>query len=154
MPKRGRHLPNETQGVLLRPLGESEKIEDALLQMSNRLGRPLSQERIEQFQRDLGSYPVSAIEWTLDSWARNLKVLPALSDLLQLLRTWHVENMPEEKCSDERRYRHGKGYGTNDVLRLWKMRQASGKSWTEADYAAALNQLDRTRQGGAPEWRR
>lgn len=88
MRKEQKRSPNETQGVLLRPLGESEKIDDAFLQMSNRLGRPLGQERMEQLQRDLANYPVAAIEYALDSWGRNAKVLPALADLLTLLTSY------------------------------------------------------------------
>jgi hypothetical protein len=50
--------------------------------------------------------------------------------------------------------RHGRGYGANDVLWLWKSRQTSGTRWAAADWNAALDHLDGLRAGGAPEWRR
>ena len=49
---------------------------------------------------------------------------------------------------------YGRGYGTNDIMWLWKARQASGKAWDAAMWELALDTLDASRQGGAPEWRR
>lgn len=152
MRKRARPSLNETQQTLLRPLEESERILCALGTMSTRLGRPLNEERIKQWMDDLANYPVEAIEWSLDTWARNGRQLPTLADLLQLLRTWQVDVSFERPCECEDR--HGKGYGTNDILWLWKRRQQSGKKdWTSADYEAAMQQLDKVRAGGAPGWR-
>jgi hypothetical protein len=61
--------------------------------------------------------------------------------------------VPAHTCDDVCKRRHHRGYGEQDLKWLWKKRMASGRSWTEADYAAALDQLDRIRQDGAPGWR-
>ena len=105
---------------------------------------------------DLGSYPVEAIEYALDCWGRNAKQLPALGDLVQIVRTWHVENIINQqwKASPEERARFNKGYGENDIKWLWKERQKSKEPWTDADYETALQRLDKLREGGAPSWRR
>jgi hypothetical protein len=147
-----RRLQSETTEQVLRPLDESQRVLAAMVQMATRIGKPFSEARMQQLHDDLHAYPVDGIEWAIDSWSRNSKVLPALSDLLQLLRTWHVENV-QETCEPECQMRHGKGYGKNDVIWLWKERQKSAKGWSTADYEAALSRLDSTRAGGAPEWR-
>lgn len=151
MKSREKHLQNATRQIRERPLEESSKILHAMVKMATRLGKPMSGERMDQLLADLGPYPVAAIDWALDSWARNAKVLPALADLLQLVRTWHIEQEPE-KC--ECRHLHGRGYGKNDILWLWKKRQSSAKPWTEADYETAMQELDKQRAGGAPVFRR
>lgn len=146
-----KHSQSAIQGQLLRPQSESERVLQALVTMATRIGKPFSEARMQQLHDDLANYPVEAIEWALDSWARNAKVLPALADLLQLVRTWHIEQEPE-KC--ECRHLHGRGYGKNDILWLWKKRQSSAKPWTEADYETAMQELDKQRAGGAPVFRR
>lgn len=62
--------------------------------------------------------------------------------------------VPVQVCDAECKKRHGRGYHTNDVLWLWKQRQLSAKPWSEAQWEAALSELDSKRSGGAPMWRR
>jgi hypothetical protein len=100
MPKRARRSQNETQQTLLRPLEESEKILSALVKMSLRLHKPMSQEYQEQILADLGPYPVAAIDYALDAWGRNAKVLPTLADILGLLRSWAANNVIVETCGN------------------------------------------------------
>lgn len=149
-----RHSQSAIQGQLLRPQNESERVLQMLVQMAARVGKPFSEARMQQLHDDLAHYPVEAIDWALDSWSRNSKVLPALADLLQLLRTWSVENVLQQQCEPECQARHGKGYGTNDLMWLWKARQKSATKWTPLLYDLALDTLDQIREGGAPEWRR
>jgi hypothetical protein len=98
MRKREKRSLNETQQTLLRPLEESEKILSAITTMSTRLGRPLSEERIQQWLRDLANYPIAAIEYAMDNWGRNAKQLPTLADLLTLLRSWAADKVLIETC--------------------------------------------------------
>src|SRR5208337_2592650 len=98
MRKTARHSVNETQQTLLRPVEESEKICDELVKMSLRLHKPMSEEYQRQLLSDLGCYPVKAIEYALDSWGRNAKVLPTLADLLQLLNSWMADKILFETC--------------------------------------------------------
>jgi hypothetical protein len=82
MQAKERRSPNVTQTTLLRPPGESERVLQALVQMATRIGKPFSEQRMQQFHDDLISYPVQAIEYFCDCWGRSAKVLPALSDAL------------------------------------------------------------------------
>lgn len=154
MPNQARRSQNETQGQLLRPVIECSKILDAIAAMSLRLGRPMSAERQDQLLRDLENYPVAAIEWAIDNWGKNAKTLPVLGDLVQLLRTWHVDNDPRNSCEPECQARHGRGYGTGDLLWLWKQRIASNRPWDDDMYEMAMSVLDGKREGGVPEWRK
>lgn len=56
-------------------------------------------------------------------------------------------------CDDECKRRHGRGYGTNDMLWLFKKRMASSVPWTEEMYESALRELDGKREQGKPAWR-
>src|SRR5208337_1480707 len=100
MLKPARHSANETQQTLLRPVEESEKICDELVKMSLRLHKPMSEEYQRQLLSDLGCYPVKAIEYALDSWGRNAKVLPTLADLLQLLNSWMADKVFVQTCGN------------------------------------------------------
>lgn len=145
-----RRLPSGTQGQLLRPQHESDRVLQALVTMATRIGRPFSEARMQQLHDDLGSYPVEAIEWAIDCWSRNAKVLPALADLLQLLKTWHVTSSEEETD----RSQFGTGYDGNDIVWLNKkicaIRSAFGRKPTAGEYVAMFQELDKTRKGGTP----
>ena len=146
-----KHLPNETQGVLLRPLEESERVLQAMVTMAARIGKPFSEERMQQLHDDLGNYPVAAIEWSLDVHGRNSKVLPALADLLQLLRTWHVASQTEG-C--ECKHLHGTGYGWEDVKWLLKKRGLHADRFSISQWEELFVELDSKREGGSPNWRK
>jgi hypothetical protein len=150
MRKREKPSLNGTQQVLLRPQQELDRVLAAMVAMSNRIGKPFSEARMDQLNTDLGGYPVEAIEWSLDSWGRNAKVLPALSDLLQLLRTWHVVSQPEQ-C--ECRHLHGTGYGLEDLKWLLKQRGLHAERWSIEKWEGLVAELDKKRPGGAPNWR-
>jgi hypothetical protein len=45
---------------------------------------------MQQFNSDLNNYPVEGIEWAMDNWGRNAKALPALADIIGMLRTWMI----------------------------------------------------------------
>lgn len=107
---------------------------------------------MDQLLKDLAPYRVTAIEWALDRWGRNESKLPSLADLLELLREYYLND--SAKCDAECQSRHGKGYWDNDVFWLWKQRLMSKEPWDEARYEEALRELDKKREGGAPEWRR
>lgn len=98
MPSQARPSQSVTKAQLDRPLEQQDKIDMALFQMSNRIGRPLSVDRINQWHQDLFPYSVKAIEFALDSWGRSAKVLPAFADLLSLLRSWSSEHAQIEYC--------------------------------------------------------
>lgn len=152
MRNRERRSPTATQGTLERPLEQCSKILNALVVMATRLGKPMSAERQDQLLHDLEPYPVQAIEWALDSWGRNAKVLPALSDLLQLLRTWHAENVAEENC--ECGHLHRTGYGVEDIRWLMQRRGQFAERFSISQWEELFVELDKKRAGGSPEWRK
>ena len=96
--RNSKRSPKTTQQQLLRPLEESETVLRELVKMSLRLHKPMSEEYQSVILQDLGCYPVSAIEYALDSWGRNAKVLPTLADLLALLNSWMAEKMEFQTC--------------------------------------------------------
>ena len=147
-----KHSQNETQQVLLRPQEELERVLAALVTMSHRIGKPFSEARMQQLSDDLASYRVAAIEWALDCWSRNSKVLPALADLLQLLRTWQAENIAEENCDCS--HLHGTGYGVEDIRWLMRRRGQHAERFSIAQWEELFAELDKKRQGGAPNWRK
>jgi hypothetical protein len=106
---------------------------------------------MEQLISDLGPYPVQAIEWALDSWGRNAKVLPAFADLLQLLRSWISDSGMAEKC--ECTHLHGTGYGVEDLLWLMKKRGEHAERFSISQWEALFAELDAKRVGGPPAWR-
>ncbi len=146
-----KHSPSETPQALLRPPSELNRVLAAMVAMAARIGKPFSEQRMDQMVTDLAPYPVEAIEWALDSWSRNAKVLPALIDILQLLRTWIVDNTPEEKC--DCRELHGRGYGWNDIKWLLEKRRTTAARWSISDWEDAFAELDAKREDGAPAWR-
>jgi hypothetical protein len=119
--------------------------------MSTRLGRALSEERIQQWLEDTSSYPVDGVVWAIESWSRNSKLLPTLADLLQLLRGWYSDNVGEE-CSCD--HPHRSGYGIEDIKWLMKKRGLHEKRWSIAQWEELFAELDAKREGGAPSWRK
>ena len=100
MQRVGKLLPKETQGVLIRPSSESDKILNALDQMATRLHRPLTDKWINQFLADVNSYQVGAVEYALDSWGRNGKGLPTPANLTPLLESWSSQNVEVQFCGN------------------------------------------------------
>jgi hypothetical protein len=144
-----RRSQSETKQAILRPSSELDRIDKALFLMATRLGKTITAERINLWHQDLSSYPVDAIEFCFDAWGRNAKVLPTLSDILGLIRTWHKDT--DFTTEDEH---HGQGYGWPDLKWLWNQRMCSAGKWDADMYEAALTALDQRREQGAPEFRR
>jgi hypothetical protein len=110
---------------------------------------------MRQLHDDLTDYSVPAIEWALDQWGRTAEKLPTFANILQLLRTWKVDHEPHETCPIECRTTHGTGYGTNDILWLFKKIQAikalHSRKPTKDEYRAMFKELNASRQDGTPE---
>lgn len=99
---------------------------------------------------DLSTYPTEAIEWAFDSWGRNAKRLPVLSDVTQLLATWQGGGVPEAGCGDECRATHGTGYDSNDCWAIWKKVCALGHKPTAEEWQKIFADRD-TERGGTPK---
>ena len=151
MQAKERRSPNVTQTTLLRPPEESDRVLQALVQMATRIGKPFSEQRMQQFHDDLISYPVQAIEYFCDCWGRSAKVLPALSDALALVQTWYADHSEPTNCDCS--HLHGRGYGTNDLMWLMNQRGKSAESFSISQWEELMARLDAKREGGAPNWR-
>ena len=148
-------LPSETQQVLERQPNELNRVVAAMVAASNRIGRPFSEARMDQLIDDLAGYSVEAIEWAMDQWGRTAEKLPTLANILKLLDLWKQDHKPHETCPIECRTTHGTGYGTNDVLWLFKKIQAikalHSRKPTKDEYRAMFKELNASRQDGTPE---
>src|ERR1700690_41395 len=93
-----------SQSAMLRategPLKEQEQIDLALYQMALRVHRTMSAEGINQWHRDLPSYPVKGIEWARAEWGSNQSKMPAWGDIKKLLREWATNNVIHETCGN------------------------------------------------------
>jgi hypothetical protein len=120
--------------------------------------KELFPDEIERWMADLSAFPPGAINWAFDNWRRNGDFFPVPSVILDQCVAWE----PDEKkytagCSKECKARHGKGYHTNDMLKLWKMydvkRAEINGPLKDDEIEALLVQIDKQR-GTPPVWRR
>ena len=145
------------RGEVVPPLSVFDRIDSLLkTQLSIFSSKPeLTVEEIEHWHSDLSRYPIAAIEYAFEEWRRNGHFFPVYDDILQLCRGWQPDS-GNKRCSRECQSRHGKGYGTADVLKLWHMHTTAhaqlGRELTEEEWEGLLGALDHWR-GGAPEWR-
>lgn len=157
MPKsRPRRRPGH--GELIPPSSVSDRI-DSLLKEHLAIfpsKAELTQEEYEHWHGDLGRFSIQAIEYAFEEWRRNGHFFPVYDDILQLCKAWQPNSI-RKRCGDECESRHGKGYGTADVLKLWQMhttaRQQLGRQLTEEEWEGLYGALDHWR-GGAPEFRK
>jgi hypothetical protein len=98
MQKRERHSPTATQQILLRPLQESNKILDLLVEMSLRINRPMSEEWMKQFLKDTNNFPMLAVEHMIQEWGSTGKALPKLSETKQIIEIYIAEHTALELC--------------------------------------------------------
>ena len=142
MPRARKHSQSVSQQDLMRPSHEQERFERALRKMFLRLNREMSAEQVSQLYEDCSGKSIDAIEWALDSWGRNAKQLPKLSDLNELFEAWNRDtSFDDPKEQDSRK---GTGYGQADVLWLVKRVRQLGRYDD-----SLLDELDKAR-GGAP----
>lgn len=138
-------------------LNRPDKI-DALLkiQLETFPHKELTAAEIERWHRDLDDYRMEAIEWAFDNWRRNGNKFPVPHSILEQCEAFAPVNTATKLCDNECQSRHGKGYGENDMLWLWRkfssVRATLNRPLTESEHQALLNELDQVR-GQSPEWR-
>lgn len=96
----------------------------------------------------------AAVEWACSNWVRNGKFFPKPSEILELIHAFESSQSQPQKCEPECQRRHGKGYHTNDVTWLFKRYTAELKTNPQVKLSDLMDELDKNRQGGAPEWRK
>jgi len=148
------------RGAVVQPLTWFDRVDDLLkLQLATFPSKTeLTEEEIERWHRDLEKYPIEAIDWAFDNHRRLSRFFPVPSDILDQLRTWEPEQKYVDGCSRECQKRHGKGYGTNDMVWLAEAyvmasKRLNRKALTDVEWEELLDQLDKKR-GESPEWRK
>jgi hypothetical protein len=115
-------------------------------------GKEMTEAESQVWADILSDVDPDACDYAFQNWLRNGKFFPRPANILELVQTY-TANLPRRDCDDACKRRHGHGYHRNDVLWLWKKRQAFAGKWTKADYENALKELDGLREGGPPVWR-
>jgi hypothetical protein len=116
----------------------------------------LTDEEVEHWHHDLSPYRLEAIEYAFDNWRRNGRFFPVYADIIELCEAWEPAVRKQEKCSEDCRSRHGRGYGWPDIMALWKLYNAKfaalGRKLTHAEWESLYDEIDRLR-GQSPAWR-
>lgn len=137
-------------------LSKQDKIDELLkIQQETFPNKELSPEEINRWHMDLEPYRLEAIEWAFDNWRRNGHFFPVPGDILDQCEVFSPA-IKDGRCDAECQARHGKGYGENDILWLWKrytkLHGDKKGPLTEEEHQSLLNQLDAFR-GESPAWR-
>jgi hypothetical protein len=102
----------------------------------------------------LDPIPVATLRYAFDNWNRNGEFFPKPKNIGDLVQAYSVDSKGTGwKCDAECQARHGKGYHSNDMLWLFKRMEKEIAAGRKVDSAALMDELDRKRAGGAPEWR-
>lgn len=112
---------------------------------------------IQDWHKDLAPYTLEAIEFAFDTHRRNGNFFPIQADILPLCESMDPRRnvvANTSSCDAICKARHGKGYGWNDMIWLFKKAQSVHASGDTPDYDALLDELDKKRPEGAPEFRR
>jgi hypothetical protein len=145
-------------GEIVPPLSKLDRIGELLQVHSETFpNKELNPAEIARWEMALKDYRLEAIEFAFDNWWRNGQFFPVPADILSLCDAWLPKEQVARGCTKECKERHHKGYSETDVLKLWnlfnKKRAEVNRALTESEQEELLDALDKTRAGGAPEWR-
>lgn len=136
-------------------LNVSDAIDSILKEMQNIFPKELTDAEIEHWHRDLQPFPIPTIEWAFDAHRRNGRFFPVFGEILDLCIAY-APNNGQPICDSECKRRHGKGYGSNDILWLLEQhnrkRDELNRPLTEAELEPLYEALD-THRGHKPQWR-
>ena len=159
MPRSIPHRAKDT-GELIPPSSTLDRIDYWLMEMRRTWPqKELETEEIANWHRDLGRFPVEAIDWAFDSHRRNGRFFPIYGQILDLCITWE----PKQKggyyapgCSKECKAKHWTGYNQRDIMHLYDAyvakRQELNGPLKKPEILALFDELDKWR-GKPPEWR-
>lgn len=144
-------------GEVVPPLSVSDRIDSLLKEHLTIFPSKgdVTVEEIEHWHRDLQPFPVQAIEWAFDCHRRNARFFPLYGEILDLCIAY-APTTGQSVCDTECRRKHGKGYGSNDILWLLEKynqkRAAVNRALNEDEMEEIYKALDKHR-GYAPQWR-
>jgi hypothetical protein len=155
---------SKARGEVMAPLSVLDKLDSLLkehLAIFQTKGE-LTEAEIEHWHRDLGVFPIPAIEYAFDCWRRNGRFFPVYGDILDLCIAWApAEKTGYVKCDAECRERHHRGYNEVDIKTLYQLVVAKVSAaermpqnkLTKTEISELLDQLD-AKRGSSPDWRK
>ena len=103
---------------------------------------------------------VNELRYAFENWNRNGRFFPKPKDILELVEAYRLSQTRKQvdnRCDAECKSRHGKGYGEQDMLWLFKKyiekRGQIGRALNKSEIFSLLDELDKHR-GWSPEWRK
>lgn len=117
----------------------------------------ITESEVVDWHHDLTPFSLEAIEYAFDAHRRNAIFFPMNAQILDLCISYDppgTKVVSTARCDIVCKSRHGKGYGEEDMKRLWGYVERELAKGDTLDMDALLNELDSKRPGGAPEFRR
>ena len=155
-PKRSRTRPEQEILPTSQKLDLISKWLQKMLDAFPSKGR-ITAEEISDWYRDLTPFSGQAIEYAFESHRRCGLFFPLYGQIINLCVSYSPPDqdvISTERCDSLCKLRHGRGYGGNDMMWMFKrMEQVYAKGDTP-DTEELLNELDRKRPDGATEWRK
>jgi hypothetical protein len=152
------HRRRKQQGEVMPLLSVSERIDSLLKEMLNIFPSKgeVTDAEIEHWHKDLQPFPIQGIEWAFDTHRRNGRFFPVYGEILDLCIAWEPST-GQSVCTAECKRKHGKGYGSNDILWLlqkYNEKRASlpSRPLIDAEVDSLMDDLDKHR-GHKPQWR-
>lgn len=145
-------------GEIVPPLSKLQRIGDLLqIQLETFPQKELTTGEVERWGEDLKDYSIEAIEYAFDTHRRLAMFFPVPGHIIELCRAYLPESETTTRsCEPECQDRHGRGYGWNDIMKLWKLHDAKredvGRKLTAEEWDGLLDILDGKR-GQSPAWR-
>jgi hypothetical protein len=145
-------------GEIVPPLSKLQRIQELLkIQSETFPQKELSPDEIGRWETDLAGYAMEAIEYAFDTHRRLAMFFPVPGQIIELCRTYLPESETTTRsCEPECQERHGRGYGWNDVMKLWKLYNGKfaelKRKLTPAEWEQLYVEVDKVR-GQVPAWR-
>jgi len=145
-------------GEIVPPLSKLQRIDELLkIQQETFPQKELTADEIERWGMDLANYPMGAIEYAFDTHRRLAMFFPVPAQIIELCDSYLPESETTTRsCEPECQERHGRGYGWNDIMKLWKLYNAKfaelKRKLTKAEWEELYVEVDKAR-GQVPAWR-
>jgi len=146
------------RGEIVPPLSKLSRIGELLqVQVETFPQKELTSAEVERWGQDLTAYAIEAIEYAFDTHRRLAMFFPVPAQIIELCHSYLPESETTTRsCEPECMERHGRGYGWNDIMKLWKLFNAKfeqlGRKLTSTEWEELYAEVDKAR-GQVPAWR-
>jgi hypothetical protein len=115
----------------------------------------LTEEEIAFWHRDLAPFSPAAIDYAFEAHRRNAIFFPLYGQIIDLCISFEPPKIASQTtCDAICRARHGKGYNEADIKKLCNLMIREMDAGRFVVPEKLLDELDKIRAGGSPEWRR